>query len=158
MVAYILCGLPGSGKSTWTSKKIQGECNIAVVSRDDIRSMVRTKYDLYEFCPEWEGLVHEIAVSACRSIVNRRIDIIVDETNVKKSYRKAWVDVIKRENPDYKVVFVYFSETKNNLENRMKSPKYLDKGIWSDVIERMKNSFEPIEDGEPFDELEIFSI
>lgn len=59
---YILCGIPGAGKSTWVNKIIKQDKNSIVISRDKIRFSMLNENDEY-FAKEkevWEQYVKEI--------------------------------------------------------------------------------------------------
>jgi len=158
-IAYIFCGLPGSGKTTWAIKQLKKDKQCAAICWDSIRDMLRGFYDNYEFCTEWETLSRKITEEACKTVVKSGINIIIDETNIKRSHRQHWIDTIHEINKDYKIIFVWFTETEENIKRRIKSSKFKERStletveIWTRVITGMKESFEPIEDDENFDEL-----
>lgn len=143
---YILCGLPGSGKSTWAHRKaneiIDGEtAKVIVINRDSIRTMLKGKYF---FNKEYEPIVKEIRnLIIKRNLEVGKFDLIVDETHLTKEKRKESIDVVlKHDCCDIDITIVYFTESENNLEYRMKNAKGVSVKQWSKIINDMKEIFE----------------
>lgn len=139
---FLLCGIIGSGKSTW-ARKFAKEKHIAIICRDDLRTMIKGRYVFEE---EVEKLVKHLANINIILALSKGWDIIIDETHLTKFKRQETIEFI-RSHP-YSVLngaqfkFVYFSEKENNVDNRMKSPKGLSRETWETVYERMLASFE----------------
>lgn len=153
---YILIGLPGSGKTTWASKKCFNEENTIIVSRDALRSMI--KANKYVFDKKYESLICQINDDAFYTALRGEFDIILDETNISMIRRKSLVSIIKEYDFFYKnktkIVYVMFTEQTNNLENRMKEDRGYSKETWNNVINLMKNNFDyPDKQYEEYDEL-----
>lgn len=90
---FILCGVPGSGKSTWASKQF-GEEN--VVSRDKIRfSFLDNESDYFDketFV--WEEFIREI-----QNRLNGNEEIVVaDATHINKRSRNKLLNALKLSN------------------------------------------------------------
>lgn len=132
---FILCGVPGSGKSTWASKKF-GEENI--VSRDKIRfSFLNDESDYFDketFV--WEEFVREI-----QNRLNGDKEITVaDATHINKRSRDKLLNALKL--PDgINVIPIFFDtcqavcmERNSQREGRAYVPK--------SVIRRMGYQFE----------------
>lgn len=81
-------GLPGSGKSTATKKKIDEACGkIKRVNRDDLRAMI----DNGTWSKANEKLIKEIEMNIILSTIGKGIDIIVDDTNLVPETIK-WIE------------------------------------------------------------------
>lgn len=170
---YILCGLPGSGKSTWAKEKVK-EQNTVIICRDAIRTMIKGNYF---FDKEYELLVEACTNSSFREAIRQNYNIIIDETNISKIRRNMWLNdinfysefdtndkvIISKEtwknvidinkNDNYKTILVWFKEHINNLDNRVKNDKGISKETWKNIIENMQTCFEPPSIEEGFDEI-----
>lgn len=137
---YILCGLPGSGKSTWARQQRITNPNTVIVNKDGIRTMLCGSY---YYGPDLEPLVKIVAISAVLNALPT-FDVIVDETNITKEKRRHWLNLLGEDiaDPDSRKI-VWFKETERNLEYRMRDPRGISQGKWASVIEGMKTSFEP---------------
>ena len=132
---FILCGVPGSGKSTWASKQF-GEEN--VVSRDKIRfSFLDNESDYFdkETCV-WEEFIREI-----QNRLNGDEKIVVaDATHINKRSRNKLLNALKLSN-EVNVIPIFFDicqavcmERNSKREGRAYVPK--------SVIRRMGYQFE----------------
>lgn len=144
--AYILIGLPGSGKSTWSEKKMK-ETNprgIGVVSRDAIRYMINGNYKYIE---EQQALITDIAAASAKAILVRGHDLIVDQINLSKDVREEVINFIKRVENDVEIHFIYMVTNGIDflVQRRMQGGSRGEKeGYYCNVIKDMKNKFEPI--------------
>lgn len=91
---YVMCGLPGSGKTTWASTHL---AHMPYVSRDDIRfSLLQPGEDYFSRESEvWKDFIYQIAYYA-----NSGRDVCIDATHINhasrnKLYRslKSWLNV-----------------------------------------------------------------
>jgi len=151
---YILCGLPGSGKSTWAKYKIktsleEGQITY-YISKDAIRTMLHTRY---AFDPLLEPIISDTARDLLCNLLDAEllIDIIIDETHITKDKRRTILNIAL----DYSVptTCVYFTEQNNNLENRLNDSRGITDRIWDSVITKMKKNFEPPTVAEGFNKL-----
>ena len=138
--AYLLIGLPGSGKSTWAKKKAKDK-NTFIVSRDAIRQAMKYNY-VFNF--RYEDAVKDITFKMIASIVSYGFDVIIDETNVKRKRRLDLVQFLKIINPQIKIFYLLFDGKNNNLANRMKEPKGYTKKQWQKVIDKMDAIKDPL--------------
>ena len=135
---YILCGLPGSGKSTYTKKLVSENENIICISSDDIRTMLNC---WYVFDETLEPLVHDIISDAVDRAIKYNKNIILDETLRTQEIRKQWIDIARFY--DYTPKIIYLKTPKEIcISRRLQDPKGLDKNIWIDVINNQSISFE----------------
>jgi len=152
---YILTGLVGSGKSYWTTnfiKQPKNSQNTVIVNKDKLREMFHGRY---KFKPEFEDFIHKMSVNLFKKAINYGYNVIVDETNITRSRREQWVDIVRKELlfNDIKIVYVWFTEQEKNLDNRMKDAKGASRKKWEFVIDGMKKRFEEPVEEELFDEL-----
>jgi predicted kinase len=134
---YIMCGLPGSGKSTWARKCVEKDKNTIIISKDAIRTMINGKY---VFDQDREVLVKEI-VQSIISGLKLNVNIIFDETNITSKKRQDLVFLAHQYG--YSPIIVYCKGNGNNLENRiMDDSRGYTKDQWEKVIENMAAAFE----------------
>jgi len=129
---YILIGVPGCGKSTWSKENINEDT--VVICKDAFRSMLRINY---EYNMKYEPIVHDLQTAAITSAVKNGLDIIVDEVNIKKSKR----DVLKELVPGYEIIYVVFKNT-DTLDRRMNDSRGYSREEWDAVIQGMIKSME----------------
>lgn len=133
---YIMCGLPGSGKSTYARKMVEKNRSTIIINKDAIRTMIN---GVYRFENDREPIVKEIVHSIIKGL-NLQVDIIIDETNIKQEKRQNLVFIAHQYG--YTPMIVYCKGNGKNLENRMTEPRGYTEKEWSDVIEKMKADFE----------------
>jgi predicted kinase len=159
MRVYILCGLPGSGKSTWARNKSRTDGGL-IINRDSLRTMF---YGSYEFIKDLEFIIRDVAISIISQLLDfDEKDIIIDECNLTSLKRSFWVQTIKSKfnlNPNTKIIIVYFNETERNVELREKDDlRGYTSEYWSKVISDMKKIFEKPAESEEVDEIMEVSI
>jgi len=161
--AYILIGLPGAGKSTWSKRQIEKGSNpngCVIVSRDAIRNMLNGDYKYIE---SQQSLITKIAADTAKSILDRGQDLIVDQANINTRDRKEVTDFIVREvgnREDVEIYFVSFIEqdTETLVSRRFYGDaRGEDEQYHRDVINKLKAKYESIEDNENFDVLMTMS-
>ena len=143
-------GLPGSGKSTWAIKKAKKDINTIIISKDNIREMLKGEYI---FDDRLEPLVTKITVNAFIEAIYNNNDIILDETNLTKRVRNFWTNEAKNLNEDCEIVYVIFPEREDLLERRMRKDRGYSKEKWKKVISKLKDIFQPISDEDKYDEI-----
>lgn len=96
LTAYVMVGLPGSGKSSWAKKK---RPDLPVVSRDIIRAEIGLCDDGDKFVgtKEQEQKVTELEYQRMKEYCEKKQDFIVDDTNIGK-YRKQLVEFLRDHN------------------------------------------------------------
>lgn len=99
---YVMCGLPGSGKSTWAAQHMPF---IHYVSRDDIRfGYLQPEDDYFKYEDKvWHDFMTSIA-----NYANSGQDVLIDATHINlrsraKLYRalEAWLNV------DYEIHLIF---------------------------------------------------
>jgi len=146
----VLCGLPGSGKSTWVRNEMRKDENFGdyVISRD---YHVENNGTTHDYNKSWQEVDHKFIdklVQTDFKLAKECDSVIVDMTHMsKKSRRKS----LSHFGSDYKKKCVVFLPDlpKLFLQNEQRDGKVIDKS----VIERMMRSFYP-PTYEEFDEIE----
>lgn len=147
MIFYIMCGIPGSGKSTWAKEKVNDGC--VIVSKDSIREMI---HGCYKYNKNTEPIVKELVKSCLDTmyVCFPSNSVIIDETNITKLKRKEWLCLLEGAE---KIICVYCSSKEGNLDRRMNDCRGISKEKWNEVIGNMINSFEEPTLDEGFDEI-----
>ena len=145
---YLLIGLPGSGKSTWTANQIDNETNprgIGVVSRDAIRYMINGNY---KYDTSQQDLITRIAGVSAISILEAGHDLVIDQANINAEIRQEVTEFIRgvTDREDVEIWFVYFQINDIDIlvERRMVGDCRGEYGRYHyNVIKKMKTNFEP---------------
>lgn len=104
---FVMCGVPGSTKSTWAHEFMKSRMNIAYVSRDEIRLATITDNEQY-FSHEDE--VYEKFINEIVMMISSAVDTIADATHLSIGARKKLINALtaKGLTPDkYQIIFVY---------------------------------------------------
>ena len=131
---YLMCGLPGSGKSTWARGNFE-KLHAVIVSRDTLRVMLYG--GVYEYHLEDEPIIQEMAMACVQAAQLEGRDVIVDETCITARHRRIWMESIA---PD-DVTIVYCTEQKRNIE--LVNKRGYTSEYWASVIDKMRTGFEP---------------
>lgn len=90
---WLMCGIPGSGKSTWIQNHIKSfSDHTTIISRDKIRFSLLKEEDLY-FSKEkevWKEYISQIIVA-----LNFNEDIILDATHLNEASRSKILRALK---------------------------------------------------------------
>ena len=98
---YIVCGLPGAGKSAHVNRTAP-ELGAQVVCPEDMRRALGHRY----FGPV-EPLVHAISMAQVRAHMLRGIaDVMLDETGVRASHVRKWKGVAEAHGYRARLVFL----------------------------------------------------
>ena len=132
---YLLCGLPGSGKTTFRNKII--ECNrilkreVLVVSPDEIRREFGVQFD-----PTIEKEVWELAYLRLKNYLENGSSVIFDATNITVERRKPLIEIANKAN--HIVIAVVFNRP---LEVVLEQNRNRDAVVPEEVILRMAKSY-----------------
>ena len=105
---YMLVGLPGAGKNTFIEKFFYGD-NVVIICRDDIRVELG-------FCEDGEKIIgtHEqedevtkIFNARLQNAVREGKTVIINNINLRKSYRDSYHKLVDSINSNVKWVYVY---------------------------------------------------
>lgn len=109
----ILVGLPGSGKSTFIDRTLlKRQKNYQIVCRDDIRLALGQVYE-----SRLEPVVSMVNKVVCRALMERGLNIIIDETNTRIKYIQSYID-LANEYEYRKVIIALDTDSKICKERR----------------------------------------
>jgi len=133
----ILIGIPASGKSTWTLQFLRSNPNWVRVNRDSFRLMLRNE----QMCePKLEDLVSTLVTSTIHSALMKKLNVIIDATNVKAKYIEQFIEEFKYDaDIEYQVFDISLDKAIERDNNR-------EAKVGEDVIKRMYNDFKILMD------------
>ena len=138
---YVLIGVPGSGKSTWTNKfKDSSTKEFTVVSSDAVLDQIALERGLKysDVHKDFIGLATSKAKQTFREAIECRANIIFDQTNVSKKKRRG---ILQQMPKDYIKVAVVFQTEDAEVERRLKTRaeqtgKYIPEFVMQDMYSR----------------------
>ena len=141
---YVLIGVPGSGKSTWTEKFLAASTKeFTVVSSDAVLDQIAAekglKYsDVYK---DFIGLATSKAKQIFREALASRANIIFDQTNVSKKKRRG---ILQQTPKDYVKLAVVFQTEDKEVERRLteraeKTGKHIPGFVMKDMYSRWES-------------------
>lgn len=152
-IIYVLIGLPGSGKSTWTRAKMSDGNDYVVVSSDDIIEQLGAAENMnysqafQKFAGQATGMMKQVAKDAFAAGRN----VIWDQTNMSKKKRRGILQQVPK---NYIKVAVDFDVDDKELFRRLDArAKATGKNIPTDVVLSMAKSYEPPTRDEGFDKI-----
>lgn len=153
--ADILIGLPGSGKSTYTRKRMLD--GFTVINKDQLIYMCHG--GSYDFRKDMAPLYDNMFLSLVRTACLHGDNIIVDDVNLSMYDRALVLQQIPRY---YKVRFAYWQPNLElNIKNRAREPRGYTEDRWRDIISGMYSRLnDPVDSWarEGADEFEIFKV
>lgn len=143
-VAYVMIGMPGSGKSTWIKNNLP---DIPVVSRDIIRAelgFTASPDEKAVLSKEQEILVTQREFELIRDYAQSGQSFVIDDTNTGR-YRKNLVDKLRRYG-----VHIKFIRMRTDLETCIKRrngqiPADVMKKIHAGIIEPKEGEYDSLE-------------
>lgn len=147
---YMLCGLPGSGKTTWVQKHLESHKGI-VINQDGLRTMMYAGKYVYD--QQMQPYINDVVFYAAVRALQLGNNLIVDATSAVRTKRANWIKKLRAEsNIDFLCTCIYCYENKRNLELRLREPRGLDTKVWHEAIEKIRGAFEEpaVEDGFDF--------
>ena len=106
MTLYIMCGVPGVGKSYFAKKKLMEGPGWRYISRDEIRLSI-LKEDEYYFSHE-EEVFKKFSGTIAQTLVDG-FDCIADATHINWPSRKKLIYAIDNYTTKYQIVYVVFT-------------------------------------------------
>lgn len=97
----VMVGLPGSGKNHTIQQKGWDKRH-TIISRDDIRKELFGDKDCHD---DDEGKVSDIFYKRLQCAINNRENIVINDTNLKRKYRKQFYDLCQIHNYRYKIQY-----------------------------------------------------
>jgi predicted kinase len=128
LIVKILVGIPASGKSTWSKEFVDKNPQWVRLSRDDFRGMLKNQ----TVCEnKIEGLINVLSDNLILESLNKKLNVIIDNTNLKAEYINHYIDLVK-----YKadVEFMIFDIS---LDKSIKRDLDRKNPVGEDVIKRM---------------------
>lgn len=137
----ILVGIPASGKSTWSTDYVRRNSDWVRVNRDDFRKMLKNA----QMCePKVEDMITDLMKNTITKCLMRKLNVIVDNTNLKQKYIKDLVDTFKYSaDIDYRVFDISLDKAIERDNNR-------NAKVGEDVIKKMFNDYKILIDSFDF--------
>lgn len=105
--AYIMVGLPGSGKSTWIKNNLSKD--IEIINQDSIRvelGIMDNINDKKIGDKEQEKKVREINFERIDRCIKDRKDFVIDNTNIKVGLVQNYYDKLKRIGCNVQIIII----------------------------------------------------
>jgi predicted kinase len=149
-IAYILIGVPGSGKSTWVDEA-EFATDTAHISSDyfieEYADLHSTTYTLV--FKDYAATANKLMFDEALEAIRQGMDIVWDQTNTTISTRRKKLAMLK----DYHKIAVVFKTPKPEvLQHRLESRGHW-KEIPKDVVESMITQFQEPTKSEGFDDI-----
>lgn len=133
---YVMCGLPGSGKSTWCADHCP---DLPVISRDTIREELGMTEAGVKFMgtPEQEDEVSRISDERVLEFCKAGKSFVYDNMNSREKYRRSFYDKVRKFKPVMRYVYLEVSDL-SLLEARR--PEIACKGdtVFEDLVYKME--------------------
>ena len=91
----ILCGIPGSGKTTWARNAVRANENWKRVNRDELRQMTYCE----QFNPKWEEMLTIVERNTVGALLMQGFNVIIDATHCKPKYIREWSEFLMQNMP-----------------------------------------------------------
>lgn len=130
-IVYELCGLPGSGKSTWAKTQVNAE----IISSDSIRAELYGSEEIQGNGQEVFDLYYKRLEAALRE---REKDIILDATNISVMARSRGIAITSNYN-NYDIIAVVF---KANADKCLEQQKNRERQVPEDVVRGMASRWQ----------------
>jgi len=127
---YVMCGISGSGKSTWIEQNLNG---FEVISLDEIREELNGKRD----CQKNRGQMLQLAKSRLKTALANKRNVVWDATNIRKDFRKIICDLGL--NYGALITIVAFQVKENSLRVNNRNRKHtVGDNIVTDQISKLE--------------------
>jgi len=151
--AYMLIGLPGSGKSTWIKNNNKMLGNFAIISTDDFiekRATFLGKTYSEVFSSEIKAATQQMQQDLQDAIRDKK-NIIFDQTNLTVKTRRGKLSQLPK---NYARIAVLFEIDENELENRLnRRGQETGKVIGQKIVDDMRSRYEPPSLSEGFQQI-----
>jgi predicted kinase len=142
-ILIIMCGLPGSGKSTVATliAKEVPKC-VMIVSDDILRSMLLSGD--YRFSQSINNIVDTVVLKTVLTCLRSKVNVvIVDQPNTTINDRRTWIELAKQFEYTPLIAFCD-SPLSRCITNRTSKDnnRGLDKKHWIEYIQKVNDDFE----------------
>lgn len=121
MTIVIVCGPPGSGKTTWVERLMRKNPEYVQISKDLIRIDMGLLSDGQKgYFPELEPKIKQTEREKVQQFVELEYPIIIDDTNLSCSGRREWMEFVNKLDPDYTFRVVFFATPVDTCIQRRK--------------------------------------
>lgn len=127
---YIMCGMSGSGKSTWIEQNLAG---FEIISLDEIRKEINGKRGDQSNL----GLVLQIAKKRLKKALAAKTNVVWDATNIRKDFRATIYDLGIRYGALITLVVFHLSE-KSLIKNDQNRIYTVGDEVLSDQISKLE--------------------
>ena len=133
---YIMCGLPGSGKSTWVSQNVP---HLPVISRDLIREELGMTEKGVKFMgtPEQEDLVSQISKERVLEYCKNKQSFVYDNMNSREKYRYEFLMSVAKYHPIIRIIYLEVDDL-DLLEDRRPEIACKGENVFTSMIEKME--------------------
>lgn len=128
--AYVMCGAPGAGKSTFVSRLMERHPDALVVCGDNIREELYGDASIQGHYPDIQNRMVEMIREGQGRVV------VMDGTHYLASYRKTAAAILR----DFGYTEIELVVVNRPLETCLKQNSARDRKVPEEVIERMHNS------------------
>lgn len=148
-VLYITRGIPGSGKTTIALKMVEeSDGMLHRVNRDDIRTRIFGRDVLEDF---EERVVSKVQESEVIALLQARLDVITDDTNLPVKNVRNWFHIAKKANAKFEVIEVLVpleEALANNLKRQQDNGRFVPEEVIKKKFENFtpKGKFQPLPD------------
>lgn len=142
---YILCAIPGAGKTTYALNTLVPMVpDVVYISSDDIRAEICE--DVQDQSRNFE--VFEEFYRRARKAIKERRNVILDATHLTKRNRRRCRE--RFEDLDCKFIAVQLN---TSIDEAMRRNRERDRVVPNHAMIRMINSYQPVGKDEGFDEI-----
>lgn len=134
----IICiGIPASGKTSWAKEFVRKNSNWVRVNRDDFRLMLKNA----QVCePKLEDLITELSDAVVEKSLMKKLNVIIDNTNVKLKYIKELIEKFKYSaDIDFRVFDI-------SLDKAIERDKEREMKVGEGVIKKMYENYKIVID------------
>lgn len=148
---FLLCGVPGCGKSTWAKDRVNEKPQAIIISRDEIRfSLVKENEDYFSK----EKQVYKTFIKNIQNAINSGIkEIYIDATHINQISREKLLNNIDIPTSKYQVIACFFDIPKRICKER-NALREGRRQVPNHVIDNMYDQLrDPSEDYIKYDEI-----